>query len=188
MSFIQQSISTFFRGFGFFALVFSFLEGFLLSKWNYILLGIYLLGELILNATLKRVFRIIMGNESFPIIGKGTRPCKAKSCGFFSPRIKINHLMKTYGMPSGHSQTFAFIATLFSLHIYKKDKIKKDEYKTYKYITLVVLILLAMYMRVYVEKCHTVQQTIVGSLIGIVSAYFLVKYHKNPFDELKDIT
>jgi phosphate/sulfate permease len=37
-------------------------------------------------------------------------------------------------------------------------------------------------MRVYVEKCHTVSQTIIGALIGVGLAFLFVKYFKNPFD------
>lgn len=179
MSLLLKSIYTFYRGFGFFALVLSVLGGLLLSKWNYILLGIYLFGEFVLNVLLKKISKAIMGNKTFPIIGKGTRPNNAKSCGFFTPRTKIKKLMKSFGMPSGHSQTFAFLATLIGLHLYNNND--EDEYKTYKYIALVVLTLSAMYMRVYIENCHTVQQTIVGSIIGVLSAIIITKLYDNPF-------
>jgi membrane-associated phospholipid phosphatase len=180
MKFILESIFTFFRGFGFFILILSLLVGFLLSKWNYILLGLFLISELIINIILKNTFRIIMGNNNFPIIGKGTRPDDAISCGFFTPRTKINKIVKSFGMPSGHSQTFAFIATLIGIHLYN---IQTQQNTIYKYITLIILTLLAMYMRVYIEKCHTIQQTIVGSIIGIGLAFLFTKYFGNPFDE-----
>ena len=38
--------------------------------------------------------------------------------GFFIPRIKIKKIIKSFGMPSGHSQTFAFISTLIGIHLY----------------------------------------------------------------------
>ena len=185
MNLLLESIYTFYRGFGFFALTLSILSGLLLSNWNYILLGLYLIGEFILNVILKKIFKIIMGNKTFPIIGKGTRPDNTRSCGFFTPRTKIKRLMKSFGMPSGHSQTFAFIATLIGMHIYNKNNTdKKDKYKKYKYTTLIVFTLFAMYMRIYVENCHTIQQTIVGSFIGVVSAIILIKYFDNPFDNI----
>ena len=39
-----------------------------------------------------------------------------------------------------------------------------------------------MYMRVYVENCHTIQQTIVGAGIGMLLACVLVKNFGNPFN------
>jgi membrane-associated phospholipid phosphatase len=180
MKFILESIFTFFRGFGFFILILSLLAGFLLSKWNYILLGLFLISELIINIIFKNTFRILMGNNNFTIIGKGTRPYDSISCGFFTPRTKINKIVKSFGMPSGHSQTFAFIATLIGIHLYN---IPTQQNTIYKYITLIILTLLAMYMRVYIEKCHTIQQTIIGAVIGIGLAFLFTKYFGNPFYE-----
>ena len=120
-----------------------------------------------------------MRNNSFPIIGKGTRPDDAISCGFFTPRTKIKKIVKSFGMPSGHSQTFAFIGTLIGLHLYN---LPNKQHNIYKYITLIILTLLAMYMRVYIEKCHTIQQTVIGALIGISLAILFTKYFGNPFD------
>ena len=158
-----------------------------MTNYNYILLFVLLGVDFIINRILKQMFKIIMGNKNYPLFGKGTRPNNAKTCGFFRPNIKKSH-EKSFGMPSGHSQTFAFVATLMCLHIYNKntEDIKdinnvKDEYKIHKIVILIILTLMAMYMRVYVEKCHTVQQTIIGSLIGVGLAFFFDKYLKNPF-------
>lgn len=174
MNLLCESTYTFFRSFGFFAIIFSLVGGLLLSKWNYVLLALFLVAELIINIILKKIFEILMGNNNYPIIGKGTRPYNFKSCGYFTPRLKnkLYTSVVNFGMPSGHSQTFAFIATLISLHI--KDKLK--------ILILVFLTFIAMYMRVYVEKCHTVSQTIIGALIGVGLAFLFVKYFKNPFD------
>jgi membrane-associated phospholipid phosphatase len=179
MNFTLESIFTFFRGFGFFILILSLLAGILLSKWNFILLGLFIIAENIINIILKNTFRIIMGNNNFPIIGKGTRPDNSISCGFFTPRTKIEKITKTFGMPSGHSQTFSFISTLIGIHLYN---LPNKTNNIYKYITLIILTLIAMLMRVYVEKCHTIQQTIIGSLIGVTLAFLFTKYFGNPFD------
>ena len=181
MKFILESFFTFFRGFGFFILILSLLIGFLLSKWNYILLGLFLIADLIINIILKNIFKIIMGNNIFPIIGKGSRPDDSISCGFFIPRIKIKKIIKSFGMPSGHSQTFAFISTLIGIHLYN---LPNKQSNIYKYITLISLTLIAMYMRVYIEKCHTIQQTVIGALIGICLAFLFTKYFINPFDDI----
>ena len=176
MEIILHSIYTFFRAFGFFAIMFSFLASLLFNRHKYLLLSVFLMIDLFLNMFLKKTASILMGNTIFPIIGCGLRPNGKKSCGYFDTQLKIKHL-QSYGMPSGHSQTFAFISTLIGLHIYTK----KDKYKNFKYVALVFLTLLAMYMRIYIENCHTIQQTIVGASIGILLAFLLVQYFGNPF-------
>ena len=129
---------------------------------------------------LKKTASILMGKTIFPIIGTGLRPKGAKSCSYFDTELKTRHL-QSYGMPSGHSQTIAFISTLIGLHLFKKEDKKKDKYKSLKYIALVFLTLLAMYMRIYIENCHTIQQTTVGASIGFLLAFVLVHYFGNPF-------
>jgi len=176
MEIFLNSIFTFFRGFGFFTLCFSYILGFFLSKNNFIKLGNFLILDLILNLLLKKFFSILMGDKKYPLIGTGKRPIDAVSCGFFIPRKNFKNLKNSYGMPSGHSQTFAFITTLIYLYLNKKQ-----DKNNYKYIFLIIFTLLAMFMRVYVEKCHTIQQTIAGSVIGIILAIILVKYYGNPF-------
>ena len=175
MNLLYESIYTFFRSFTFFAVIFSLVGGLLLSKWNYFLLGLFLIVDITINIILKKIFQIIMGDYYFPIIGKGKRPYNFKSCGYFTPHLKNKLLDKgiaSFGMPSGHSQSFAFIATLISLHF-------KDTFKT---LILIFLTGIAMYMRVYIEKCHTIPQTIIGALIGVYLAYLFTKYYANPFD------
>lgn len=178
MELLFKTIKTFFRAFGLFAITFPLLAGILLGNNRYLLLSLFLFIDVLLNIFLKKTSRILMGKKNFPIIGSGLRPKGKKSCGYFDTNVKIKRLNETYGMPSGHSQTFAFIATLIGLHLYKKN----EKYKLFKYAALVFLTLLAMYMRVYVENCHTIQQTIVGVGIGIILAYVLVKHFGNPFD------
>jgi membrane-associated phospholipid phosphatase len=175
MTLLYESIYTFFRSFSFFAVIFSLAGGLLLSKWNYFLLGLFLIAEITINMILKKIFETLMGNYNFPIIGRGTRPYNFKSCGYFTPRLKnklLDNGIASFGMPSGHSQSFAFIATLISLHF-------KNNFKT---LILVFLTCIAMYMRVYIEKCHTISQTIIGALIGVGLAHLFVKYYTNPFD------
>lgn len=178
MEILLNAIFTFFRGFGFFALCFSYMFGFFLSQFKFIKLGNFILIDLIVNLFLKKFFSIIMGDKSYPLIGKGKRPTGAKSCGFFIPRQQIKKLKKSYGMPSGHSQTFAFVSTLIYLHLKNKQNDNK-----YKYIFLIILTIVAMLMRVYIEKCHTIPQTLIGAIIGIILANILVKYYGNPFDD-----
>ena len=177
MEILLNAIFTFFRGFGFFALTFSYMIGFFLSQHNFTRMGNFLLVDLIVNLFLKNFFSVLMGDKLYPLIGKGKRPLSSRSCGFFIPRKPIKKITESYGMPSGHSQTFAFVATLIYLHLKKKQ-----DNNIYKYILLIVFTLTAMFMRIYIEKCHTVQQTIMGTIIGYMLANTLVKYYGNPFD------
>lgn len=174
MKIISDFVFGFFRGFGFFALFFSYLLGFFLSNKNLVTLGNFLLIDVITNFSFKNFFKIIMGNKTYPLIGNGNRPPGALNCGFFIEKEPTNN--KNYGMPSGHSQTFAFVSTLLSLHLLDVEK----KY-SYKHILLTILTFSAMLIRIYIEKCHTFQQTIVGSLFGIILAKILVEYYGNPF-------
>lgn len=71
------------------------------------------------------------------------------------------------GMPSGHSQfiwTFGtYIICKFGLH-------------TSNLMSLVCIFTGMMYVsysRVYIENCHTIQQVIIGGIIGIISGYLI---------------
>jgi len=122
-----------------------------------------------INLLLKRFFfKPLMRDNNFPIIGKGTRPKGAKDCGLF----KNDPYCCGYGMPSGHSQSAATFATFLIL------KTESSYYsKVIKLIiesSLILMILLIMYSRVYFG-CHTIQKTIIGSLLGIISGFYIWK-------------
>lgn len=118
------------------------------------------------------VFKPLMGDNSFPIIETGTRPEGAMNCGefrddFFNPDI-VPTLSKSYGFPSGHSQSSGFFATF----IY-------DNFKDNPYI-LIPFILYSLYIpytRIQLG-CHTIQQVIVGFLYGIIFYYIIENVHK----------
>ena len=64
-----------------------------------------------LNSFLKyNVFSQLFGKQDIPLIGKGIRPKGAKNCCSFKPCNPI--YPKSYGMPSGHSQSAGFFSTL----------------------------------------------------------------------------
>jgi len=139
------------------------------------------LGLNISNHILKQIFKIIYKltvgvNQPMGILGLGRRPDKATDCASF---LNFNNTKpKSYGMPSGHSQLSWCVVTYLLLHIYsKRDSLLKDFTKNNKlrkiYLIIISLILitfatLVSYSRVYVEYCHTLQQVIVGGLIGII--------------------
>ena len=115
------------------------------------------------------IFKPLMGDKSYFIIGKGTRPEGAKGSGIF----KSNKLSTSYGMPSGHVQT----ASVFSTYLIT-TRLNKFQTSMKKIITVVLVFLVGFvaYGRVYLTKVHTIQQTIVGALIGIALVYIYQSY------------
>ena len=120
----------------------------------YILFLIHNITEL-LNAFLKYIAERILGNKHYYIIGKGKRP---------------SNKLKSYGMPSGHSQAIATFSTFVALYN------QNNPYKLYINVSLLLLSLYIMFSRVY-EKFHTIQQTIVGALIGFGFGYYSYKIY-----------
>ena len=126
--------------------------GYILFKRNFSYLMDYIINTFI-NIFLKNnIFKPLMGNKNFPILGKGTRPPGAKNCSYFSN----GKLAKSYGMPSGHAQSIAFFLT---------HELTYNHYTTLQKILLIVLCIYMIYSRVKLG-CHTSQQVIVGSILG----------------------
>jgi membrane-associated phospholipid phosphatase len=168
---LTKAIPTFFKGFSLFLIFFSFLQSFLFNDKRGAILGSYLILSILLNGILKEISKNFFGNT-------GSRPDGAKNCGII---VDCSGKKSTsYGMPSGHSQNFAMVATLIFLALYKNSK--KDKYFNIKVIILVFLTICAMYMRIYVEGCHTLSQTVVGASIGVMLGYFFDKKYINPFN------
>ena len=123
--------------------------------------------------------------KSFPILGIGSRPNKATGCSFVNDGI----IATDYGMPSGHSQIAWAVATYIICkiikHNYKKYKNNNKIVKILDYswliVSCIIILLVALYIsysRVYIEGCHTIQQVIIGGILGIVSG-FIIYYFEN---------
>ena len=121
------------------------------KKQSIIFLFLLVITSDIINSLLKIIAERIMGNKKFTIIGKGTRPVKK---------------LKSYGMPSGHSQYIATFSTFLILLTYNNRNLHKYE-KLMCYLLLSLITFYVMYERVY-EKFHTIQQTIIGMFIGML--------------------
>ena len=122
----------------------------------------FLIMTIIINYILKyKITQPLLGNKNYPIIGSGVRPKNAKNCGIFKdpPGYKNN----TYGMPSNHSQQ----AVVFSTYMILKD-LEKNTLSPLKTIIYVLLALIIMYSRIYLN-CHTIQQVIMGGVIGLIT-------------------
>jgi membrane-associated phospholipid phosphatase len=116
-----------------------------------------------------------MFGNYIPILGRGPRPEGASDCGYFSNCPKVE--AKSFGFPSGHSQ-FAGIHAGFLIRDIIKRKSTNNTFsglnKSDKLSVLFLLLTIPvmMYSRVYVEGCHTIEQTIFGSIIGYSMGYF----------------
>tara|TARA_B110001450_G_scaffold45573_1_gene42153 strand:- start:8322 stop:8930 length:609 start_codon:yes stop_codon:yes gene_type:complete len=134
-----------------------------------------------LNDFLKHsVFSQIFGKQDIPLFGKGIRPKGAKNGCSFKPCNPT----KSYGMPSGHSQSASFFSTLGILFLLENNNKNNNFITIFGSFIFIITMLFVMYSRVLI-KCHTIQQTIVGSLIGIVVAFLLFKYKNKIKKELK---
>ena len=139
---------------------------FILSKKNNIPLMFLLkfkLSIFIINPVLKYlIFRPILGDKIFPLIGRGTRPDGAKNCSIIRENLFNNKIISkistSYGFPSGHSQSAGFFMA-FIYKFFKNDKM-------ILYLSLVYSLYIP-YTRVQLG-CHTIQQTIFGYIFGVI--------------------
>jgi len=169
----MNAIVTFFRGFGFYVITLSFLYGVFFSNKRSLLFSALVLLTVIFNIFLKKTLSLVMGDKIYPIIGSGVRPYKSNYC----PKFGTFDNNKSFGMPSGHSQVFAFVSGLIIYYLFRIN----DGNKIIKSLALFSLSLIAMYIRVYIDNCHTIEQVLVGFLIGKLSAIIINKNHCNPF-------
>lgn len=154
----------------------------------------------IINKLLKLSFKNIykyFKTDYIPFIGQGSRPIKCTNCATF---LRLdNPIAKSFGMPSGHSQTAWFFSMYIILNILENSNIsnfsdlfKLENLYLYKFIWLKVLFFITLalvigFSRIYVEKCHTLGQVFIGSIIGIILAIIafyikkilVVKYNFN---------
>lgn len=131
----------------------------------------------ILKESIFKPIYILLGKryDKIPVFGYGRRPTGATDCGAF---LKFdNKPALSFGMPSGHSQLTWMIATYLLCHLYydksmfDNDKHLKKHKKSLKVLFTITIILFSIsvsYSRVYVEFCHTLQQVIIGGLIGVI--------------------
>jgi len=134
----------------------------------------------ILNGLLKKstqkIYNTLKTDYIYPF-GKGSRPINATNCGTFS--ISNNPKSNSFGMPSGHSQLTWFFTTYFIFKI-----LHNNNYINYNFIPinyniniqilisisiLIIISFLVSYSRVNIEGCHTQEQVIIGTIIGIIS-------------------
>lgn len=138
------------------------------------------LGELLNNILKHGVFKPIMKNKKWYVLGYGTRPSNSKNSSQFGDINKPPHKY-TYGMPSGHSQTALSVAIFLLLMIvdYYGNTIPK--YTQYILMSsLFVFTVSILWSRLYI-RCHTIQQVILGSIIGGTIGYYGYYFMKDMY-------
>ena len=127
----------------------------------------------VLNFVLKNyIFFPIMRENNYPIIGIGSRPKNAMNCDLWS----TGKASTTYGMPSGHAQLITFFV-MFQLFKNKPNNNNNNQFKSYFNNFLLILVWgYLLYSRVELG-CHTYQQVIVGSIVGAITSYGIIKWY-----------
>ena len=140
-----------------------FIYYFLTNDINLLMLAVALLVNDGINGVLKYwIVKPLVGNKKIFLLGTGRRPDGAKNC---SPFLETNAKpSNSYGMPSGHSQSAVFFSTYVIMNLINSNVIMYE--KILGGSIFIFLALGIMYSRVYL-KCHTVQQVVVGGLIGL---------------------
>ena len=183
---LNNFISVFLQTSPIFFTVYIFLGGLIASNYYFILYGIFAYLNLIINKILKYIAKFIYNKfdiKSLPIIGLGVRPKGAVNCSAIPYQKGYITKSKSFGMPSGHSQNAWFLfgfMLLYLINNYKNEK--NDTMEKFLFgLKISVLFIIALSIsisRVYIN-CHTVQQVIIGGIIGLIIgclAYLLTKY------------
>ena len=117
---------------------------------------------------LKILFKFIyksLNKTYLPILGLGRRPNNAKYCSCFIDDDNLQGITSSFGMPSGHSIISITTAVLLTWYILNTQK--KSTNRTIS-ITLLHFICIMIAFSRYPLGCHTIQQIIIGSLIGFL--------------------
>lgn len=106
------------------------------------------------------------------ILGNFSRPEGAKNCGNYY--VSETNYSTTSGMPSGHSLLAGFFSVFMYYYLIEKYKIEKKNHDTL-FLICICFTFYTMYTRVHFG-CHTIQQTIIGTLFGMILGkyYFLL--------------
>lgn len=108
----------------------------------------------------------LLSVEYIPVLGLGRRPIGAVSCGI----VNDGKPCISFGMPSGHAMISGFTFMYFYLYI-------NQHFTSAKNKILLKLLLFIVSISVCISRilfgCHTVQQVIIGALIGLVFGYKL---------------
>lgn len=193
----------------FIVIVFFLLKPSKLSLYLLISYSIILVSSNIFKKISEIFYELTVGkNNPIWLLGLGERPDGATDCASFLKFDKKRPI--SFGMPSGHSMITWTVVTYLLLCLYEYNQlgfVNKDSNivesdntkfnilgdftnnkvinKIYTYLIVVILIIFAImvsYSRVPIENCHTIQQVIVGGLIGIIMGGLIYFIQRKVFD------
>jgi membrane-associated phospholipid phosphatase len=163
-----------------------FISTLFLLKKKYHFFEFYIIG-FILNIFLNQFLKILI-KQPRPSVDSKTFDLAMKhmkNCTNYTNLISYD---KVLGMPSGHSQG-VFFTTTFIFLVYFNKKLSFNKNNIYILLFYIVISLVTITQRVY-YKFHTINQIIVGGLIGISFAYLVyyisVKKINGLFKERED--
>lgn len=137
----------------------------------YLFLSIVItLGEFVNKILKHNIFKPIMKNKNWPILGYGTRPKDSKNSSQFGD-INKPPSKGSYGMPSGHSQTTLTFAVFLILTIIDYHSGLSENIQKYIILFIIFFTLSVLWSRLYL-KCHTIQQVLIGSIFGGILGYY----------------
>jgi len=151
----------------------SFNSIYLLICYGIVFLSVPIFKDLIFKPLYK-----ITKRDTLPLLGNGHRPKGAMSCSLNG----TNELSVSFGMPSGHSILAFFVSVYLILYIFNINFSEFRNPTIIKIIYLIISLLLIVlsvfigYTRIFIAKCHTIQQVIVGSIIGSLLGYLTHRY------------
>jgi membrane-associated phospholipid phosphatase len=123
----------------------------------------------------KLIYESLNINKLF-ILGIGKRPRGAVNCGCFIDENNPIKLCESYGMPSGHSIIAILTATFWTIYILNNSK--NNLFKILSILILNSFCVLVCFSRIYLN-CHTIQQVIIGAIIGFIFGKISYKYYIN---------
>lgn len=124
----------------------------------------------VVNQGLKFAFRYLysipwLEPKLHMIIGQGTRPSGATNSASFL--VYPAGPSSTFGMPSGHSQTAWYLAAYMIGSLALTPGTTRTHLSLTAFVTCTYALLVS-YSRVYIDKVHTIQQVILGAILGVL--------------------
>jgi len=116
----------------------------------------------------------IYKTDDIPIIGRFKRPIGAINTGCFY--ISDTNYTTTSGMPSGHCMLISFTCIYIYYFISEYYTFSKNQ----KFCLFILMLLITIYMAYtrILMNCHTIQQTIIGTVLGIILGHIYFFYIK----------
>jgi len=151
-----------------------------ISKITSLFIGVVLSEPIGIYFFMVSIFSEIF-NFGIKNIIKQARPKGAKNCSGY---VTFNKTSKSFGMPSGHSESIGLFTSFWLLYLWDKYK-EENNISILNIIAIFLILLISLYVpysRILIG-CHSVSQVIVGYIIGIILGTISYKLYKSHFEE-----